>query len=213
MITSIKSKDCRFYFDANLADPLALKIRELRSELEYDKDVFAGKTALKYIERISEGIDGNVYLLTVSQDISPSNKVRSKKGVLWQEKELRRLDNRSLEIGFSDGKSRLVSLVNLDGFNYDVSEALVLNWVFSLIILSTVSIDTLSKHIEGWLAKGDNSVLPYDYEVIAKDLASLDSTVVLRYFPADNGRPEMLVVVGDREFIEGNIEGPIDSII
>lgn len=213
MSVSINRKDDHFYFDANVAEPLVLKKKELRSELEYDADIFAEKTALKYIERISECFSGTIYLLTASQDIVQPSKVRTKKGALWQEKELRKLDSRNWELEVLEGKTRLVSLVSLNGFNYDASEAVILNWVFSLIILSTMDIDILSGYIEGWLAKGDNGVLVYNYDAIAKDLISLDSTVVLRYFPADNGRCEMLVVVGNRDFIEENVEDCINLII
>jgi hypothetical protein len=212
MSDSTNRKDDHFYFGAIVAEPLVLRKKMLRSELKYDADVFAEKTALKYIERISESFDGSIYLLTASQDIAQPSKVRTKKGVLWQEKELRRLDSRNLELDVSDGKTRLVSLVNLNGFNYDASEVVVLNWIFSLVILSTMDIDALSSHVKGWLSKGDKGVLVYNYDAVAKDLISLDSTVALRYFPADNDRCEMLVVVGNRDFIEENVEVCINSI-
>jgi len=213
MSDSINRKDDHFYFDADVEVPSVLKKWVLRSELEYDADVFAEKTALKYIERVSENFDGNIYLLTASQDIAPSSKVRTKKGVLWQEKELRKLENRNWEISVTNGKTRLVSLVNLDEFNYDASEVVVLNWIYSLMILSTTDIDVLSGYIEGWLAKGDNGVLAYNYDAVAENLISLSSTVAMRYFPADNGRCEMLVVVGNKKFIEDNVESCINSII
>lgn len=206
-------KDDRFYFDTNIVDPLVLKKMELRSELEYDADVFAEKTALKYIKHISECFDGNVYLLTASQDIVRPSNIRTKKGVLWQEKELQKLDHRNLEIDVFDGKTRLISLINLEGFNYNASEAVVLNWIFSLIILSTVDIDVLSGHIEGWLAKDDNDVLSYNYSAVTKQLIPLNSTAVLRYFPSDNDRCEILVIVGNRNFIDENVEDCINSII
>lgn len=212
MSVLISRNDEHFYFDANIVVPLVLKKRELRSELEYDADVFPEKTALKYLEQISECFAGKVYLLTVSQEIAPRSKVRSKKGMLWQEEELRELNSRNWEIDVSDGKSRLVSLINLDGFNYGVSETLVLNWLFSLIILSEIDMDVLRNHVEEWVAKGESGVLAYDYDAVAKSLVELESTVVLRYFPADNGRSEMLVVVGNRRFIDKNVESCITGV-
>ena len=202
----------RFYFDANVTEPLVLKRRELRSELEYDLDIFPEKTAMEYLKQVSGCFGRSIYLITVSQDISPISKLRTKKGLLWKEKELRKLSNRKWEIGFPDGKSRLLSLINLDEFNYKTSESVVLNWIFSLILLSKTDMNTLSMHVEKWVAKDEHSVLSYDYTAVAKSLVSLRSTVVLRYFPADNGRHEALVVVGNKKFIDKNIGNCINSI-
>lgn len=212
MSALIDSKYDQFYFDAHITEPLALKKRELRSELEYDADVFSEKTALKYISKFSKCFEGNIYLLTTSQNIKASSKLRTKKGVLWQKKELRNLENKNWEVDVSYGKTRLVSLVNLDGFNYDTSEEVVLNWMFSLIILSTMDISFLYEYIKEWLAKGDNCASVYNYDAVAHNLNSLDSTAVLRYFPADNNGCEMLVVVGKRDFIGTSIEDCINSI-
>lgn len=203
-----------FYFDANIVEPLALKKRELRSESEYEVDVNAEKTALNYIKRVSECFEGNIYLLVASQDVVRPNRVRTKKGVLWQEEELRKLDYRNGEFDVGDGNTRLVSLVNLDGFNYNDSETLVLSWLFSVIILTSTDIDTLNGYVAGWLSKkASNTVLAFNYEALAKDLLMLDTTVAMRYFPADNGRSEMLVAVGNREFVSGSVETCIDSIV
>lgn len=212
MNVSANKKYNYLYFGGDIAEPLIIRKKVLRSEFEYDADVFAEKTALKYIERISECFGGSSYLLTASQDIAQPSNVRTKKGVLWQERELRKLDSRDLELDVFGGKTRLVSLVDLNGFGYDASEAAVLNWMFSLVVLSTMDIDVLSGHIEGWLSKGDSGVLAFNYDAVAKSLISLDSTVILRYFPADNGRRETLVVVGNKNFIEENIDTCINSI-
>ncbi|WP_394390910.1 hypothetical protein [Shewanella woodyi] len=86
MSASLNTDDKAFFFDADVSGSLLLEKIELRSEQEYDRDICAEITALKYIEKISKCFDGNVYLVTASQDVGPTNKMRSKKGALWSEK-------------------------------------------------------------------------------------------------------------------------------
>lgn len=213
MSVPLNTDEKTFFFDADISDSLLLEKFGLRSERDYDGDVRAGKTALKYIEEISKCFDGNVYLVTASQDIGPAKKIRSKKGVLWNEKSLRNLERYSGEVEVGMGSTRLVSLVKLEGFDYDTAEATVLNWVFSFILLTKLNIEDLSGFIEGWVAKEGSSVLAFNYDAVAKDLLGLSTTSVLRYFPADNGRDETLVVVGNREFVEKRIQKCVQFIV
>ena len=213
MSASLNADDKSFFFDADVSDLLLLEKIGLRSEQEYDGDVCAEKTALKYIQRISKCFDGNVYLVTASQDVGPANKMRSKKGVLWNEKKLRSLESYGREVEVGIGSTRLVSLVKLEDFNYDAAEAIVLNWVFSFILLTEIGVEDLNSLIEGWVAKGGNSVLAFNYDAVAKDLLKLSTTSVLRYFPADNGRDETLVVVGNRVFVEERVQKCVRSIV
>lgn len=213
MNVSLNTDDTSFFFDADVVESLLLEKIGLRSGQEYDGDICAEKTALKYIERISKCFDGNVYLVTASQDVGPTNKIRSKKGVLWNEKKLRNLEAYSSEVEVGMGSTRLVSLVKLESFNYDAAEAIVLNWVFSFILLTKLDVEDLNCLIEGWMAKGGKSVLAFNYDAVAKDLLELSTTSVLRYFPADNGRDETLVVVGNRKFIEEKVQKCVRSIV
>ncbi|WP_394390909.1 hypothetical protein [Shewanella woodyi] len=104
-------------------------------------------------------------------------------------------------------------MVKLEDFNYDSAEAIVLNWVFSFILLTKLDVEDLNGLVEGWVAKGGKSVLAFNYDAVAKDLLELSTTSVLRYFPADNGRDETLVVVGNREFIEERVQKCVRSIV
>ena len=213
MSASLNTDDRPFFFDADISDSLLLEKIRLRSEQEYDGDIYAEKTALKYIERISKCFNGNIYLVTASQDVGPANKMRSKKGVLWNEKKLRSFESYSGEVDVGMGNTRLVSLVKLKDFNYDAAEAIVLNWVFSFILLTKLDVEDLNNLVEGWVAKGGNSVLAFNYDAVAKDLLALSTTSALRYFPADNGRDEILVVVGNREFVEERVQECVRSIV
>ena len=118
MSASLNTDDKAFFFDADVSGSLLLEKIELRSEQEYDADICAENTALKYIEKISKCFDGNVYLVTASQDVGSTNKMRLRKGALWTEKKLRNLESYSGEVEVGIGSTRLVSLVKLEGFNY-----------------------------------------------------------------------------------------------
>jgi hypothetical protein len=213
MSVSLNADDRAFFFNADVSGSLLMEKIELRSEQEYDADISAENNALKYIEKISSCFDGNVFLVTASQDVGPTNKIRSKKGALWTEKKLRNLECYSGEVEVGMGSTRLVSLVKLEDFDYDSAEAIVLNWVFSFIILTKLDVEDLNGLVEGWVAKCGKSVLAFNYDAVAKDLLNLSTTSVLRYFPADNGRDETIVVVGNRAFVEERVQKCIRSIV
>ncbi len=198
-------------FPANLDEQLVVRQQELRSEAVYDKDTYAETTAQKYIKKIVQCFGDKAYLL-VAGEIDRPNRIRSHKGLFWDEKGLRELDRRDGEFDVEGGYTRLASLVDLDGFNYDEPTGYVLSWLVGIILLTDINIDTMNSFVEEWLMKSD-SILPFDYEAIAKGLVKLPTTAVLRYFAADNGRIETLAVVGNKEFVDGRIEKCIRSII
>ena len=213
MSVSLNADDKAFYFNADVSGSLLLEKIELRSQQEYDDDISSENTALKYIEKISNCFNGNVFLVTASQDVGPTNKMRSKKGALWTERKLRNFECYSGEVEVGMGCTRLVSLVKLEGFDFDSAEAIVLNWVFSFIVLTKLDVEDLNGLVEGWVAKNGKSVLAFNYDAVAKDLLELSTSSVLRYFPADNGRDETLLVVGNREFVEKRVQKCVRSIV
>ncbi|GLR04325.1 hypothetical protein GCM10007906_19120 [Vibrio hyugaensis] len=200
--TFLHKNEKAFFFNVDLSDSLFLEKIKLRSEQEYDVDQCPEITALKYIEKISHCFDGNVYLVVASHDIGPASKLRLKKGALWSNKELRNLEGYSGEVEVALGSTRLVSLVNLEKFDYESEGEAVLNWAFSFILLTKLDLESFNGLVEGWVAKGEKSVLAFNYDAVARDLLKLSTTSVLRYFPADNGRDETLVVVGNRGMLK-----------
>ena len=135
MSTFLNRSERAFLFDAEVPDLLSLEKIGLRSEDEYDGEICPEKTALKYIESISKCFDGDTYLVTASHDVGPTKKLRSKKGVLWKEKQLRSLEIYNDEVEVENGITRLVSLVKLRDFDYHESESIVLGWRFSFILI------------------------------------------------------------------------------
>lgn len=200
-----------FYSDDNVVEPLIFKTIQLRTEAQYDADIYAEKTAMSYIEKIVNAFESNVYLLTVSQDVINPSKLRTKKGVLWGEKGFRGLDYRNGEFDVNNGRTRLYSLVNLDGLNYDKPEPLVLNWISSLILFTKMDIDFLNNYVGNWLSHGKEIILPFNHNALAQDLLLLNTTAIMHYFPADNGRNEILALVGNKSFINETLIGHIEN--
>lgn len=189
-----------YYFGENIVKPVVMRIMTLRSEPEYDADPCPEKTALKYNEKIYKQLGVNIYLLNASEEVAASNKLRTKKRSMFLESHFQKLDSRSGEFEVFEGKTRLASLVNLNGFGFDTSEMIILNWGYSLVILSAIDIDTLYGYVDGWIDKRQKAWFPFNYDAIAHDLLSLDKTIVTRYFFADNGHNECLVIVGNENF-------------
>lgn len=105
----------------------------------------------------------------------------------------------------------MASFINLDGFQYDTSHNVILNWLDSIIILSYLEFSELSKYVTNWIDKTD-SILGFDYTAIADDLNLLKSSAVLRYLPCGDGYDEALAVVGNKDFLEENVNKFLSKI-
>lgn len=202
----------RYYFNAVVDAPLSFKHHTLREESAYDADSNTEITALKFIEKVSICSKENIYLIIAGNDIAPSNGLRTKKGVLWGESKLKKLDHRNFEVIIDENNTRLMSIVDLKDFSYD-SPSKVLNWMSCMLLLSNLNLDKLAGLVSEWVSKDRKSALPYNYDAVAKTLHDLESTAVLRYFPADNGKSESLVAVGQSSFLEGRVGSCIQSLI
>lgn len=185
-----------YLFDADLPEEISLSKITLRSEEEYDSDFNAHITALKSIQRINNCFKGNTFLLLVSRsDIV--NSIRSKKGILYNYKEYLKFKSNNFEFK-NNNKSRLVSIVDLKNFDYSEPLPLMLNSIHSLFVFTELEMEFLEDRIQKWVSKDDKSSFLFDYNSIGKNL---DNAAVLRYFPADNGKSETIVVVGDSNYL------------
>jgi|GEM_PF-3057628 len=195
-----------FILPAQLRSPLLLLIKNLRSELKYDKDPQPKKTALKVIQSFTERLRGQVCAVIVSQHLSKSGSFRERKtlsdlGKIFADSEL-------LELKYSntDGHERLGVIVSLANYSYDINEDILLNYGYGMIVLSQRPIASLRDIISTWVSQGGDSLFGFDYEVVVDSLIKNEDITVIRYFPADNGRPEVLAVIGNEVFVKQNVE-------
>lgn len=199
-----------YYFNADINDPLVMLNIKLRLG-ECRKSGIAEKSALKYVKEVVECFDGQAYLLTVSPEVGKSSLLRTKKGVLWKAKKLQSFKRLNFEIDVGVG-TRIASLVDLKEFDYDISESLILNWMYSLIIITEYDLEFLSEYVKQWIEVKTNKILPFDYSIIAQDLLTLRTASILRYFPTDNNRNESLILVGNREHLNIDLVNSIDNL-
>jgi hypothetical protein len=198
-----------FLLNAELRPPLILLNKTLRSEEEYDNDLNAGGAALKFIHTFSKCFLGNVYVAISGQQIVKSNSFQARKGVLPPQSCLRKLELR--EIPVTNEFSRLGVVVSLAGFDYSKEDQMLLNFGYSMLILSRQSLDDIYPVVRHWLANESNSLLGFNYDAVVNDLLKFGDTAVMRYFPADNGRHEMLVVIGNEHFLNAEIQACLES--
>ncbi len=204
-------EDRAFYFCGQLTSPVVARIWRFRSEDEYDSDEQAETSAMKLIRSFSECIEQRAFLLLAS-DIGSPTAVRSKKGVLWDHKELRQLNHIAFESECEGGDTRLGAIVDLSEFGFDSAPSALLNWGQGLIVLGTESLETLKTLAQEWISTAGGDVLAFDYDAVAESLRLNAASGILRYLPPSNSRPETVVVVANEGFVgEGACEC-IDSI-
>jgi hypothetical protein len=185
----------------SIPSPLCVHQKTLRSQSQYLSDC-SMDLVWSCLFEIRKILGSNMYLITGSR-AAPVDRIRSKKGLLWNQSELTKLENRKGEVALDDGTSRLWSLVALNNaarLSYSPS------WLTDLLIFSNLEIDTLSEALVSWLSAKKSSPLAFDFESISKTLLLLDNCVVCRYFFPDNGRPEML-------FLVSRTKSQIDSVV
>jgi hypothetical protein len=199
-----------FLLNAELKPPLILLNKTLRSEAEYDNDLNAGRTALKFLHSFSKCFQGNIYVVISGQQIVKSNSFQARKGVLSPQSYLRKLELR--EIPAANELSRLGVVVSLAGFDYNKEDQMLLNFSYGMLILSKQGLDDISPVVKHWLANESNALLGFNYDAVINDLLKFNNTAVMRYFPADNGRCEMLIAIGNEPFVTAEIQACLDSV-
>lgn len=204
--------DESFLFNADIEPPLILRSQVLRTEAEYDEEKNPERTALQLLKRLIQCVGKRAYLVIASQGAEIPNRVRSYKGLLWNQEELRLLEHDRHEVEVRDGRTRLVAVVDLQNFSYASSDNFLLSWTNSFLFLSEKNLLEISEYAKKWIDYDQVSILPFNFRLMAKDLRDLDSSAILRYFPADNGHNEMIAIVGDGNFIESDIEECLESM-
>ncbi len=204
-------EDRAFYFCGELASPVVAKIWRFRSEDEYDSEERPEFLAMTLIQSFAKCTEKQPFLL-LSSDVGSPTALRSKKGVLWDHKELRQLPHVTFEIECEHGETRLGAIVDLSEFGFDSAASALLNWGQGLIVLATESLETVKCLAEKWPSTDASDILAFDYDSIAASLRQNAASGILRYLPPSSSRPETVVVVADETFIGEGACACIDSI-
>lgn len=203
--------DRAFYFCGKLDRPVDVKVWHFRSEEEYDAENQPEIMSMTLVRSVADCI-GKPPILVLFSDAGTPSALRSKKGVLWEHKELRQLPHIAFEIECGHGETRLGSIVDLSDFSFDSSASALLNWGRGVIVLSTDTLNDVKHLVEKWASDDAADVLAFNYDAIASTLHQNTVIGVLRYLPPSNSRPEAIVVVADEHFVGEGACKCIDSI-
>ena len=181
-----------FFFGEELFAPLKGILIEGRNEADYYKNQGAS-LAMEALYAGLAASKAKAFLITVEPAPSFYRKLKSKKGLLWSRPSLSSLPYETYEIMIGNaGMSSLAAWVDLNDFEFRSDSDLILNWCYSFIVITREDdIDWKSK-IPNWIGKNSESSDDFDFTLIFRDLVSLKRTGILRYFPPDNGRNEMI---------------------
>ena len=80
-------------------------------------------------------------------------------------------------------------------------------------IVTSLNIQDVCKLAENWLEISESAVLGLNYARMAEDIRQGANFAVVRYFYADNNRPEMLVAVGRRNFLDLCVRRAVSKMI
>jgi hypothetical protein len=199
-----------FWFPAAIKAPLVILIKEMRTEVDYDSDPNAEVNALHAVLSATRLLSGKTYVVMSEANVAVVSKLRSKRGLLPLGSPLRQLEHYHLEIPVAGNFSRLgVVLVLTERVNeteiYDL-----LNWVNGVFVVSPMAIEDVCTMASGWMAEEVAKPLCFNYDAIAASVAEHPEVSVVRYFPADNGRPETIVAVCSEVGIKQEMEAAVE---
>jgi len=180
---------------------LEFRIFRLRSEYEYIQDKNTEEKALSYLKLLLKKPHENIFLITAELSANMPSKVRSRKRLLEEKKQLKNLESAGFEIQVCANRTKFLSIAKLNNFNYDYNPLFMLSYMHSFILVTPANLSDFSSLCIKWLDKKKHSVIAFDYNLIISDLVNMPHTTLLRYFFADNGKPEALAFIGKNQII------------
>lgn len=186
---------------AGSSHPKVINIEKtLRDEAAYDRDANPGKTALTLIEQfLAEWYPGSRFLAFAEHPKQPS-RIRSYKGILKEYPDLKRLPSLEYEHTLEDGRTFFVAAVQLGDFRFVQSHQILLSWINALIFLSEqLTVEEILGVSKESLELDDKSSFAFSFDSIEERISRDPSLSVLRYFFADNGRDERLLLITNEE--------------
>ena len=198
-----------FYFPAEVKGSLGVTGALMRSQEAYNAHPFRKEESLQVIANFRDCVGVRLFLVTAKN--GRKNRIRSHKKLLWGVDILLDLPHQQSEIDIDDSISALVATVDLDRYPFPQNQAPIRSWAHSMFVFSTLSLQEVHPIAEGWVRQ-EESIFSFDYEAVAKDLQEMPTTAVMRYFAADNGDDERIIIVGNQEFLDTHFEPCLDLL-
>lgn len=200
-----------FYFCGQIDSSVIGRVWAFRSDDEYDSDENAAITAMNLICRFRNCLGRRAFLVFVSDIASPSL-VRTKKGVLWDYKALRGIQNVAFEYEAEHSQTRLGAVVDLSDFGFDTDSSALLNWGQGMIVFSDNQLDFIADLAKSWCSTTSADALGFNYDKVAESLKEHEDMGILRYLPPSASRPESVVVAAREDFVNQGALECIESI-
>ena len=115
---------------------------------------------------------------------------------------MRKLEIDRDEVESDGNQTSLTALVGLQDYDYIHSAPIIMDWHDSILIATDIDADLLARATRKWIRGKTKGTVALDIEQAFADLIAMPSTVLIRYYAADNGRDEMLVAVGHKQRID-----------
>lgn len=90
---------------------------------------------------------------------------------------------------------------------------MVLNYIDACFIVTSLNIQDVCKLAENWLEISESAVLGLNYTRMSEDIRQGKNFAIVRYFYADNNKPEMFVAVGQRNFLDLCVRSAVGKMI
>lgn len=203
----------RFFFPVTIKTPLTILVKELRSEEDYDSDPCADENALHAILRFNESLPGSKYAVISGGEAAPVSRRRSRQGLLRPDSTLRKLKHYDLEVPFKDNHSRLGVVFPLPQAGCEDDPAPLLNWINGMMFTSSMTLEKVCGIAGKWLDGDVTKPLGFNYDAVADAMVEFPGTLVMRYFPADNGKNEIVVLAGHKALVNKEMEMHLDNIV
>lgn len=164
---------------------------QLRTEGMYDNDPHPESTALKLIQHFNINFNRSAYMLIADSEAAKWSNLRQKKFELKVRRLFKGYQLAIFHRSFGGGVVRFGSIISSNDCYFKPVDDIILNFAYSLLILSVDNFDDIVQYANDWLST-PNSVSGIDINSVAVGLSTTAGTTAIRYSPAENGKPEMI---------------------
>ncbi|WP_448112949.1 hypothetical protein [Mesorhizobium amorphae] len=181
-----------------------LNIRHLRTEDQYDRSDNPYELPFRMIDGISHLSSLSRFVFYCNHSVEARSAFRKRKGILG---------GRGVPIAaaiqgervFSGDQSRLWAAIAVESFVSDGLGGVALGYIQSCIILSKSTLEDIAERVQGWAADA-RGILGIDYGEALDAMSNDRDFMLVRYFAADNGQDEKIMIMAPDELEIDSIE-------
>ncbi|WP_144223129.1 hypothetical protein [Mesorhizobium amorphae] len=193
--TNIPGKVSRLSVD--IPAGINLNTRHLRTEDQYDRSDNPLELPFRIVDGLSHLSGLSQFVFYCNHSVEARSAFRKRKGILGGTGVPVAAAIQGERV-FDGDKSRLWAAIAVESFVHGGVAAVALNYLQSCIILSNSTLDDIVERVQGWAA-GVSSFLSIDYREAFNAMSSERDFMLVRYFVADNGHDEEIMIVAPDE--------------